>query len=1322
MKLSITAKLTSLVVAMIVMTAFAVNEAYIRGSSRILVDQAIADLEKEADFFQYPLAGVINQVKDDVRLISKLSAMEALMRAELAGGTDPAGEGAVEELQRRLAVTFREMLKTRERYVKIRLIGVQQDAREMLVVERHGADVRRLSESELTSKAKEGYFKVATGLPAGEIYLSAPDLEREDGKLTEPHVLLLRVATPLYSADGKIFGTAVISFDFSRVLLAMRQQLLTNRVLYISNAAGDYLVHPDKSKLYASALGHPHTIQSDQPWLQRVLSNQKEETALHLPEDESRGSIITFQKYHFDARDPENFLGISLEAPYRDIISRTAEVERQGYIFSTIIALLAVTSAFLLLRVSMRTLNQVAFAVTRYRQGEKNIALPTESPDEIGLLSREFQAMIRQKAEEEWARETLLRISQDILGFKDLHSFASTLMNLLASAVDAQVGVLYVNSDFGHGVRREFGEALVLLGGSGMDDRGRMEQSIPIGQGLAGQCASDGRMRLVSDVPDNYLMVSSSLGAANPRQLLLLPVIFQKRQIGVIELATLGSFSEAHIALLTQAAFNAGIIINSISISMRTEELLEETRLTAEELKRNEEELKTQQEELEVSNEEMEEKTRALEDQNAQIRQKSRELGESKRMIEEKARELELAGKYKSEFLANMSHELRTPLNSLLILARSLAENEEGNLTAEQVEEARIIHGGGLELLNLINDILDLSKVEAGKLNIIMDNVPLHVTLRRIEQQFEPVVKTGNLGFSITSDEKLPETIYTDAQRVEQVLKNLLSNAFKFTEKGTVSLHVGRPQEGLTLHRGIKDREKSIAFSVTDTGIGIDETKLNSIFEAFQQEDGSTDRHYGGTGLGLTIARKFAHMLGGEIHVASKKGQGSTFTLILPDAVSPVAEISEGTPSRSLVAMPAASPPVEFVNDDRGQLGAKDKILLLIEDDRAFAQILMKTGRQRGYKCIVAHDGKSGILLAAEHAVSAILLDLQLPDIDGLRVLDQLKHDLRTRHIPVHVISGHDGKIAMLPLRKGAVGYLSKPVNAEGLAEVFSRIEAVTARDIKKILVIEDDRKTQAAIQSLLKKTEIEIICTGMGATALSLLEKGRFDCIILDLRLPDMTGFEWLERAQGETGENGDLPPVIIYTARDLTEEENRRLEKYTGSIVIKGAHSSERLLDEVTLFLHCIETALSGDQQAIIRMQHNPDKMLRERTVLLVDDDMRNIFALSKVLKKHGMQVVIADNGQMALERLLADKTIELVIMDIMMPVMDGYQAMRAIRANKDLQNLPVIALTARAMPEEQEKCIAAGANDYMVKPVDIDRLLTLMRVWLFRQENTV
>jgi CheY-like chemotaxis protein len=555
----------------------------------------------------------------------------------------------------------------------------------------------------------------------------------------------------------------------------------------------------------------------------------------------------------------------------------------------------------------------------------------------------------------------------------------------------------------------------------------------------------------------------------------------------------------------------------------------------------------------------------------------------------------------------------------------------------------------------------------------------------------------------------------------------LLANAFKFTERGSVTLEVRRPDEQVEVQRASLDYRNAIAFSVLDTGIGIEPSKVKDIFEAFQQENGSIDRHYGGTGLGLTIARKFAHMLGGEIHVASKKGKGSRFTLVLPvnlargeteemPAVSghapESARIELKTMPRSLVA--------EFIADDRHNIGDKAKVLLIIEDDPAFAATLMKIARKRSYKCLVAGDGKSALVLAVEEPVSAILLDLKLPDMDGMDVLDQLKHDLRTRHIPVHIISGREDGVGV-PLRKGAIGYLTKPVAKEAIDAALVKIEGLLQSEVKQVLVVEDDQKTQIAIQTLLRKKDLHITLAGRGTEALKQLAGTRFDCVILDLQLPDMTGFECLERMETEVGKS-ETPPVIIYTARELTEEENRRLSRYTGSIIIKGARSPERLLDEVTLFLHSVESTLSSEQQEIIRMQHNPDKVLQGRTLLLVDDDLRNTFALSKLLRKHDMNIVIADNGQMALEKLKENKSIELIIMDIMMPVMDGYQAMRAIRAHRSLKEVPIIALTARAMPEEQEKCMAAGANDYLTKPVDIERLLTLLRVVLFRQEVAV
>jgi CheY-like chemotaxis protein/signal transduction histidine kinase len=747
-----------------------------------------------------------------------------------------------------------------------------------------------------------------------------------------------------------------------------------------------------------------------------------------------------------------------------------------------------------------------------------------------------------------------------------------------------------------------------------------------------------------------------------------------------------------------------------------------------EELKTQQEELKASNEEIEASNEELQEKTKALEEQNAQIQQQSEELTESKRLIEEKAKEVERASKYKSEFLANMSHELRTPLNSLLILAKLLAANEQGNLTGEQVEEARIIHNGGLELLVLINDILDLSKVEAGKLTVVPDEVALAGMVGRMRQQFSPVSKAKGVEFPINVAEDLPPTLHTDAQRAEQILKNLLANAFKFTERGSVTLEVQRPDQRMTLQRSSLDSRNAIAFSVRDTGIGIEPSKFKDIFEAFQQEDGSIDRHYGGTGLGLTIARKFAHMLGGEIHVASRKGEGSCFTLVLPVnlARAETEETSTASglagfesPRIELKAMPKTAMP-QFIADDRHNLGNKDKVLLIIEDDPAFASTLMKIARKRSYKCLAAGDGKTGLVLAVEEPVTAILLDLKLPDLDGITVLDQLKHDLRTRHIPVHIISGRE-EGTTVPLKKGAIGYLTKPVAKEAIDGALSKIETLLQSELKHILLVEDDQNTQIAVQSLLHKKDIQIATAGTGASALEQLAAARFDCVILDLQLPDMTGFDWLKRMEN-AAEGRETPPVIIYTARDLTEEENSRLSRYTGSIIIKGAKSPERLLDEVTLFLHSVESTLSTGQQEIIRMQHNPDQVLQGRTLLLVDDDLRNTFALSKLLKQHDMNVVIADNGQMALEKLRDNKSIELIIMDIMMPVMDGYEAMRAIRSQSSLRDVPVIALTARAMPDEQQKCMAAGANDYLPKPVDIERLLTLLRVLLFQQEAAV
>jgi CheY-like chemotaxis protein/signal transduction histidine kinase/CHASE3 domain sensor protein len=942
-----------------------------------------------------------------------------------------------------------------------------------------------------------------------------------------------------------------------------------------------------------------------------------------------------------------------------------------------------------------------------------------------------LQRNARMRQREEWFQAGRVGLGTAMLGDLTIEQLGQNVLKFLAEYLNAQAGIFYARDE---GQYRRSATYGFPSGESATEYLNKNDN-------LLGQAIQDRRAFVVDNVPDGYIRVGSALGESKPRHLLISPAIADDAVNAVFELGFVNGLDADTLVLLEQVSNAIGIAVQSANYRSHLQKLLEETQTQAEELQ-------TQSEELRVSNEELEEQSQALkesqarleqqqeeletsneelEEQNARIRQQTDDLNESRRELQEKARELELSSKYKSEFLANMSHELRTPLNSLLILAKNLAANDDGNLTAEQVEESQIIYNGGLELLNLINDILDLSKVEAGKLSIITDDAPLQDVARRMEQQFFPVAADRGLDFSVRIAPDVPPVIHTDAQRVDQVLKNLLSNAFKFTEEGSIVLDIFRPDPGTLFQRDNLAAGQALAFAVTDTGIGIDQTKLNSIFEAFQQEDGSTDRHYGGTGLGLTIARKFAHMLGGEIHVASEKGTGSTFTLVLPEHWQIGENGGRTETERSAASRPAkqaggTDPRKELRTPHAGRMdGAaqKGRTLLIIEDDRDFAHILAKIAQARGYRPLVAHDGKTGIVMAGEHAVSAIILDLRLPDIDGLTVLDQLKHDLRTRHIPIHIITGMPDSDAITPLRKGAIGCLNKPVAVEDIEGAFRKIEDVLRSSIKKILVVEDDRKSQAAIQTLLKKKDVNIICVGTGHTALKRLESEAFDCIILDLALPDMTGFEWLASIS-EQFDSESLPPVIVYTAKELTEDENTKLSQYTGSIVIKGAHSSERLLDEVTLFLHSVESTLSKDQQAIIRMQHNPDKVLQGRTVLLVDDDLRNTFALSKMLKKHGMNVVIADNGQMAIEKLAQNAQIELVIMDIMMPVMDGYQAMYKIRQNEQWHKMPIIALTARAMPEEQEKCMEAGANDYLTKPVDLEHLLTLMRVWLFRQES--
>jgi CheY-like chemotaxis protein/methyl-accepting chemotaxis protein len=993
----------------------------------------------------------------------------------------------------------------------------------------------------------------------------------------------------------------------------------------------------------------------------------------------------------------------------------------------------------------------------RISQGDYELSItPRSDKDRLSIaLTGMLTSLKETKAENErqyWLKTQLARLTGLSQGVVNVQQLVTMLISEIAGLVGAGQAVFYIQEV---GKQSHQTGDYLLLGSYAYTERKHLSNRIRKGEGVIGQCALEKKPILLTNVPADYIQISSGLGESKPLNLLVLPIIYEDEVVGVMELASFERFTDIQNDLLGELSATLGVVINSVVGRQRTEELLRESQLLAEELqtqqeelrtaneeleeqttmlKQSEEKLKIQSEELQAINEELEEKTNYLELQKADIEKQNKLIQLSKQEIEVKAEELELASKYKSEFLANMSHELRTPLNSLLILSKSLSENVEGNLSEDQIESAKVIYSGGLDLLTLINDILDLSKVEAGKLSIYAEEVKLESILRNLQVQFNPVARDKGLQFLQVIESGLPDTLTTDHQRTEQILKNLLSNAFKFTLSGSVTLRIHQPGADTRFLNSSLQASDRIAISVTDTGIGISEEKQRAIFEAFQQADGSTSRKYGGTGLGLTISRELAKLLGGEIQLVSSPGSGSTFTLYLPvhsdgynqAANSEVAFTQSQAASEAFLGQTLAAAALQeteasphpvriFVEDDRADLqqNNKDKVILIIEDELQFAKLLMDLSRKKGFKCLVAGDGFSGLQLAKQYVPSAVLLDLGLPDMDGLKVLDHLKYHSETRHIPVHIISGREQSSASL--KKGAIGFLSKPITSEDIDRVYNRIENVINERIKQILIIEDDVHNQKAIYELLKNKKIEIHSAYTGAEGLTKLKQQPYDCIILDLTLSDMSGFEMLHQMVDEHQQS--LPPIIINTGKELTEEEYKELNRFTDSIVIKGVNSPERLMDEVSLFLHSVQKSLPLEQIQLIRRSHDSDETLKGRKILLVDDDLRNTFALSKVLRQHGLEVIMADNGLLALEKLDKEQDIELVIMDIMMPVMDGYEAMSKIRENPIHNKLPIIALTAKAMTGDREKCIERGANDYMTKPVDTDKLLSLIRVWLFR-----
>jgi CheY-like chemotaxis protein/signal transduction histidine kinase len=825
-----------------------------------------------------------------------------------------------------------------------------------------------------------------------------------------------------------------------------------------------------------------------------------------------------------------------------------------------------------------------------------------------------------------------------------------------------------------------------------------------IGHGLIGQCALDKRTVLVAGV-EGAVPISSALMKVTPKNIIVLPVQFESQVKAVIELSSLSDFTSLQIAFLEQLTASIGIVLNSIEATMQTEGLLKQSQQLAGELQ-------TQQKELQQTNEQLEQKARELAEQNVEVERKNQEIEQARRALEEKATELALTSKYKSEFLANMSHELRTPLNSILILGQQLADNPDQNLTPKQVDFARTIHGAGTDLLNLISDILDLSKIESGTVTVDAEEIGLSNVIEAVARPFRHEADARQLGFDVVVDPKLGRNIFTDSKRLQQVLKNLLSNAFKFTAEGKVRLAVTAAKDGwYTGHPVLSQAGSVVVFEVSDTGIGIPAEKQKLIFEAFQQADASTSRKYGGTGLGLAISRELSNLLGGEIQLQSTPGAGSTFKLYLPlRYVGPTTAVrSSNVPA--VVTLPDR--PVEQIDDDRASLAADDTVLLIVEDDPHYARILMDLAHHEGFKVLVASRGEEALDLASEFSPTAISLDIILPDMLGWTVLSQLKKNPKTRHIPVQIITLDEDR--QHGLTRGAFSFVSKPTSAEGVQSALSRVRAYVQPRRKRLLVIEDNLAEQTSIEALLGHSDIEIEMVGTGARGLEVLRQKQVDCVVLDLRLPDISGFDLLDQLSQDP-ELAEVP-VIVFTGRELTSEEDARLHAVARSIVVKGVESPERLLDETALFLHRVVTDLPVEKQQMLERLTSSDEDLVGRSALLVDDDPRNIFALSSALERRGMHVLTATTGREAIELVNTTPELSIVLMDIMMPEMDGYQTMAQIRENPKFRRLPIIALTAKAMKGDREKCLEAGASDYLAKPVNTEQLLSALRMWLHR-----
>jgi CheY-like chemotaxis protein/putative methionine-R-sulfoxide reductase with GAF domain len=1036
---------------------------------------------------------------------------------------------------------------------------------------------------------------------------------------------------------------------------------------------------------------------------------------------------------------------------------RGTEATATGALVAAIISAVLILITIFTIRAITLALRNAINVAEKIAEGDRDTEIEHTSKDETGQLLTSISKMrdalkVKEQFESEQNKEQndIAGLNDTIRGEHEISELGELILNYLAPVLNAQIAAMYLLED----------EKLNLTSSYAFTRRKNFSSSFEIGENLVGQAAMERKQIVVENIPEDYIAINSGLGSTRPKSIIVTPIINDDELEGVLELGTVESFSDKQLAFLEKVSASIAVAVNSTRSRNKLREILEVTQKQADALKKSEAEMKQQQEELRVSNEELEdqaqklkaseehlqtqqeelrvineeleEQTKALELQKSSLEEKNVDLANSQRELEEQSKALEQSSQYKSEFLSTMSHELRTPLNSILILSKMLSDNKKGNLEPKQVEHVEVIHSAGSDLLELINDILDLSKIEEGKLDFVVDSINLKDWAEKVKRNFSHVVADKGLDFHVNLSEELPEGMLSDGHRIDQVVKNMISNAMKFTENGSISINIEPPAESEHFKMlGLK-REDCVSFSVKDTGIGIPKDKQALIFEAFQQADGTTSRKYGGTGLGLTISRQLSVFLGGDLIVASDgEGQGSTFSLTIPLKAPQALELPgevlaemQSNASSSVDMGSAATPTLSAVPSGKPSAKAKEEeekekplanTLMIVEDDEAFSNTLVELAKESGFETITAYDGESALDMLQHKLPGAIILDVGLPGISGWDVMDKLKESERTKDIPVHFISGHNSEDKAMEM--GAMGFLMKPVDMEQLSGAFSRIEEEAMGDMKKLLVIEDNEVELLSIEEMFKNKDTVITSVTTGEEAIAQLANNKFDCMIMDLDLPDINGLTLLETLNESEG--FEPIPVIVYTAKDLMREEEAMLRRYASRIILKAGESSERLLNEVSLFLHWLENNGEDVERPVLPAEGRDD-IFQSKRVLVVDDDMRNIYSLSAVLEGVGLECVLASNGIECLESLEEDPNVDCILMDIMMPEMDGYETMQKIREQEQFQDMPIIALTAKAMKDDKKKCIDAGANDYITKPLDTDKLLSLLRVWLSQKDK--